>query len=255
MNRFLLIFVLFNTAISAMDRYYAHALAEHSAQQKQLLLGQELLGIVIGIARTPRSEKFVIAENIMNNIKSLLTQEANVNAITADNKKTAIHYAVEIPNIEIIKLFIMYGADLNKKDILGNTPLQDIGWLDTAHVLEFAKLLIENGADVNTQNVFDSETPLMNAVRWKNVPLVKLLVDGVNAKGIANLGDRDKTYYSLLPAELRKAIFEHLKIRANPNIKNKNDETALDLAKRFLRLAQHEQNNPESFRKNIDFNQ
>lgn len=256
MKRLFLIFLVLSSLAVGMDRPYAFALVERSAQQKKLLLGQELLGIVIGITRNPRSRNFMVPENTINNIKSLLAQGANANAVTVDSQKNALYYAIEIPNIEIIKLLIMHGADLNKKDREGDTPLHYIGWMDTADVREFAELLIENGADVDAQNM-DGITPLMNAVKWKNVPLVRLLANGVHKlKEIENLEKNDKTYYSLLPLVLRKAILEHLKIKANPCIKNKSGATALDIAKEGLRQAQfRNQNDPESLKIVFKWNQ
>ena len=54
--------------------------------------------------------------------------------------------------------------------------------------IKITKLLLENGADVNTAN-FSGKTPLMHAVCEKNEELVRMLMEkGANPDAIDNFG-------------------------------------------------------------------
>ena len=59
---------------------------------------------------------------------------------------TPLNSATNIGQLEIIKLLIENGADIHKADNDGWTPLYSA--VDKGH-LEIVKLLIENGADIN----------------------------------------------------------------------------------------------------------
>ena len=52
----------------------------------------------------------------------LLERGADVNAVRADNNKTALHYACALPNKEMIRLLVEKGANIDAADIYGNTP-------------------------------------------------------------------------------------------------------------------------------------
>lgn len=236
MKRFILISVLFSTAVMTMERPMTHAYVEREAKHKKSdALGQELLGIIRQLDYEKRLKKnIVISPEQMQAIKSLLAQGANVNVIDLSSL-TAIYYALEIQNNEIIKLLIQNGANLNIQDSQGGTPLHYY----ISHVYqaspEIIKLMVEYGADINIQNK-GGKTPLMLAAYWGNVPTVRLLINGIQeTQGLEQIGiQHDKTYFSLLPTEIRKITFEHLKMRADPNITDTNGNTALSLAIKFL---------------------
>jgi len=52
----------------------------------------------------------------------LLERGAEINAVRADNKKTALHYACAFPNKEMIRLLVEKGANIDAPDIYGKTP-------------------------------------------------------------------------------------------------------------------------------------
>jgi len=87
--------------------------------------------------------------------------------------------------LEIAKILIEHGADVNARDQDGLTPLHNTAWTNNGEV---AKLLIANGADVNAKDNYEN-TPLLFffAVRapfdWEQIP--RVLIDNgadVNAK-------------------------------------------------------------------------
>ena len=70
--------------------------------------------------------------------------------------RTPLHRACEKNSLELAKLLILHGADLNPKDSNQITPLH---FLADDNFLELAELLLKSGADVNSKEMW-SDTPL-----------------------------------------------------------------------------------------------
>ena len=64
-----------------------------------------------------------------------------------------LNVAVEEDNIDMVKLLVEAGADVNCND--GSTPLQSAYFLKPNSWYQISCYLIENGADINYPNVFD----------------------------------------------------------------------------------------------------
>lgn len=91
---------------------------------------------------------------------------------------TVLSYAAEGGNIDVVKLLIDHGADVNAPGELGITPLH------RAKNAEIAQLLIDHGANVHGDCC---DTPLLSAVWNDKNDIVKILIDhgaDVNAKDI-----------------------------------------------------------------------
>ena len=121
---------------------------------------------------------YAAQDNDTNRIDSILKSRiVNINA-RSYHGYTALMWASEYGNLEAAKLLIENGADVNAKDKYGDTALIEAGHL------EVVKLLIENGADVNAKNE-DGKTALMRASREGHLEVVKYLIENgadVNAK-------------------------------------------------------------------------
>ena len=121
----------------------------------------------------------------------LIDEGVGVNA-KDDGGRTPLHSA---SNAEVARLLIDEGADVNAKDDQGQTPLHAIAWrvdqvitqgttgfgtqrtTTTTRVYpDFARALIDAGADVNAKDIFD-RTPLDFAVEKGNDEVAKLLRD------------------------------------------------------------------------------
>lgn len=87
--------------------------------------------------------------------------------------KTALHYAVDMCGIEVIKTLLINGADPNIKDNLGNTPLHDAVRLTWE---ECVKILLKHGADINSVNIL-GETPFLTSIVHQRYGMTKFLLN------------------------------------------------------------------------------
>lgn len=117
-------------------------------------------------------------------VKRLLSQKADVNAAGGDGM-TALHWAASEQNLEIARLLVAAGADVNRETRLQHmTPLHLAA---AAGNRELAELLIEAKADVNAVNDLGT-TPLMQAAASGDVNLIEALLGhgaAVDAREIA----------------------------------------------------------------------
>ncbi len=106
--------------------------------------------------------------NNVDVVKLLIESGVDVNR-KSSNKGTLLMLLSATERFDIMRLFIKAGADVNfrEEDGYGTTPLMLAA---SNGILENVKLLLEAGADVNVKNN-DGETALMIATRngYKNV--------------------------------------------------------------------------------------
>jgi RNA polymerase sigma factor (sigma-70 family) len=114
-------------------------------------------------------------------VSVLLDNRAEVTHFNANNY-AAIHQAIQIGDVEIVKRFLEHNIDLKIKDASGSTPLD---WAVLCQHKEIAELLLAQGAGVNEGD----QPPLHWAVNVKSKPMVELLIQhGANV----NLADKWK---------------------------------------------------------------
>ena len=130
-------------------------------------------------------------------INLLLEEEAKEDNGILDN---ALMSAVEQHNIEMVKLLLEKGANVNSLSILHPntmdspklTPIMAAtGGSTWSSSLEIMKLLIENGADVNIpeQMMYYKLTALMNAAKYGSPEQIQLLLDnGADKKATSREG-------------------------------------------------------------------
>ena len=155
-----------------------------------------------------------------------------------DEMVTPLEFAVaNNPSYSIIELLIKKGADINKKNEIGETPLI-FGLKRGKFSYETIKLLIEKGADINAKDQ-DGRTPLMTALFERaSDEIIKLLIEkgaDVNAK------DEDE-WTPLMYALSEGASYEIIKLlidsRADVNTRDNDGWTPLMYA--LSRGAGHE---------------
>lgn len=81
--------------------------------------------------------------------KFLIMKGANVKSSCKNSGRSILAVAIERGLIEITRILISKGAEVNSKDNLGATPLHAAAWHGQ---LEIAKLLLSMGADINSKD-------------------------------------------------------------------------------------------------------
>lgn len=152
-------------------------------------------------------------------VKLLIDKGADIN-IKNDDDRTPLYQASIWDYKEIAEILIDKGADINVKDKNGETPLFGATFSCKD---ETAKILIIKGADVHCKGRSD-KTPLHNACRYHHKEIVEMLI----AKGAdANVQD----IYGDSPlheAHSNKDIIELIINKgADVNVRNKRGETPL----------------------------
>jgi len=96
--------------------------------------------------------------------------DVDLNRTWIRGRETPLHYAIEYDHMEIFKLLLENGADVNRETML-LTPLM---WAIRTGDLRKVELLLEYGADVN--KVSNDITALHIATAMGNASLVRLLL-------------------------------------------------------------------------------
>nr|WP_255359856.1 ankyrin repeat domain-containing protein [Wolbachia endosymbiont of Laodelphax striatellus] len=121
----------------------------------------------------------------------------DINYVLKDGgKATLLHLAASCNLENIANALIEKGANVNEKDVRGDTPLHNTTYLDSINI---AKALIEKGADVNAVNIWE-RTPLHCAALYGHMDLVKALIErGANVNAVDKSG-KTHLYYLNRPA-------------------------------------------------------
>ncbi len=156
----------------------------------------------------------------------LIKRGADVNA--KDNlNDTPLHHAAFRGNSTLISIFIRNGADVNKKGGMIRIPLHNNAY---GGDLASCKLLVEAGSNVNSQDS-EGKTPLHIAAEKGHPDICRYLVEaGANLEVEDERGDTP--FHSATRKSSREPILLLLyELGANPFHKNKEGQTALDIAK------------------------
>lgn len=138
-------------------------------------------------------------------------------------KGTALHWSVNSGHIEIVKLLIEKGSDINKRTYAGDsrireTPLEIAAYKNN---YEIAKLLLDSGANIegSGQNFF---WPLYSASKIGNIKLIQLFI-----KSGANLNRTGVDGYSAIHVAIEKKQIKAIKFllenKFNPNLVGMHD--------------------------------
>ncbi|GJQ80542.1 hypothetical protein Trydic_g19948 [Trypoxylus dichotomus] len=155
---------------------------------------------------------YIAAHNANDNIvKLFLLQGANINLQNA-NGETALYAAACGRRTGIIRLLLEHDADVDTQNIFGYSLLHVAAYTASDDTV---KLLLEKGASVNVQDAH-GETPLQRAVAGRWVENVKFILENETE---ANLQNRD-AFASLHDDE--SAVRLLLEVSANIHVRNDN---------------------------------
>ncbi|UNE35905.1 ankyrin repeat domain-containing protein [Vermiphilus pyriformis] len=169
-------------------------------------------------------------------IQFLIDLGADVDLATFSPEETPLSCAVKENKIDVAKLLIKWGADINRRDSQGNTPLIEANCHSD---LPMVQLLINLGADVNISDN-DGWTPLHCAVAKGNENAVSLLYDAgadINYQtkdGCTPLLQCLLDYYDKGDPKNTTIIHYLISKGANANIKCKKGYSPLDIAKCYI---------------------
>jgi ankyrin repeat protein len=171
--------------------------------------------------------------------------------------RTALHEAARRCDVEIARLLLSRGANVNKRNRWGGTPLHEAACPEVAELLiqhgaeinardddgktplhrlvyspALVALLLRAGADPNARNKY-GETPLHKAVWWCYVDVVaELLKYGADPNAPDARGDTP--LHDARCPEVAQLLIQH---GADPNARNKYGETPLHTVECRLGVA------------------
>jgi ankyrin repeat protein len=131
---------------------------------------------------------------------ALIQQKVNVNAPESDGT-TALHWAVQKDDVDMVDRLIKAGANVNAKNDYGSTPMSEAAINGNVAVMD---RLLKAGADPESPNG-DGQTALMVLARTNNVEAAKLLL-GRGAKVNAVEKWREQTALMWAAAEGQPAM-------------------------------------------------
>jgi ankyrin repeat protein len=189
-------------------------------------------------------------------VRSLLEAGADVNAVDRDGNSllhivAAAGTSVRSKNVtgsaNIFKLLLEKGADVNKLNGKGETPLFAAA---RTNKTEYARLLIEAGAEVDAISHTTHRTPLLNAIMSNYIDMVKLLIE----KG----ADVNKTNAATTPiiyairtnhANVLKLLIEK---GADVNIMDADGKTPIQMAIDEYITKEEDENDPRRNRELVN---
>jgi len=119
----------------------------------------------------------------LNLINDLILLGANLDWQDEKYGKTSLHWATQYwGNVEIVRMLIDAGADVNLKDNNGDTPLHVAAKYGR---VEIVRILINARANLDVQNNHD-ETPVHYAAMNGNPGIARMLIDAGADETILN---------------------------------------------------------------------
>lgn len=119
-------------------------------------------------------------------VNALIEAGADINYVNKENGATALIYAINRERIDIVKLLLQKGIEEINIDRNGNLPFQRACSVGN---MEIVKLLVNHGADVNYVNKENGVTPLICACSDGKTDVISLLIGlGANVNAVDKCG-------------------------------------------------------------------
>lgn len=183
-----------------------------------------------------------ITQNNLNTVKSILSSEKKSELIELRDElgRTPLLLSTHLNRVEIARLLIKNGADVNARDAKQDTPYLLAGAEGRNEIL---KMTLEHGADLKSTNRFGG-TALIPAAEKGHLETVKiLLATKIDINHVNRLG-----WTALLEAVIlsdggtthQKIVQELINAGADINLPDKDGVTALQhaLKKNYTKMAE-----------------
>ena len=159
-----------------------------------------------------------VRTNDISTFKEYLLHDNNLKDSQAEDGTSILMYAIECNKIEIVKLLLESGADVNEPNFAGHTALMIACNKENYNIV---KLLVESDANINLANG-NGNTALIFASRKQHLEIVKLLVE---SGADVNLPNNEKNTPLIIASS--KSNFELVKllVEANANVNYTNLES------------------------------
>ncbi|MDE2658173.1 MAG: ankyrin repeat domain-containing protein, partial [Verrucomicrobiota bacterium] len=108
--------------------------------------------------------------NDIETVKAHIVDGTNIDTVDDWTGKTALHYAAEYGHLEIAKLLLANGANVNRRDDDKATPLY---FAAVGGFVDVARLLLDYGADINARDKA-KESPMDGAVFFGHMNVADL---------------------------------------------------------------------------------
>jgi ankyrin repeat protein len=175
----------------------------------------------------------VLIQNGANvNHPNVLFEEDEDQAI----RLTPLFYAIRVGSADILEALIRAGAVVNEDLINGFTALHAVSTVEEHEYLDIARLLLDNGADVNAKDRANhNKTPLYYAIENNHNNIVQLLI--ARGADINNVSDSHTGFMAAIVYNNNEAIDILINAGANINEHGEIGYTALHFASRDNNLV------------------
>jgi len=158
-----------------------------------------------------------IIKNDVKKVQELIDDGINVNSTNEKNGWTALHYAADKGRAKIAKILIENGADIDRRDVKGRTPLHIAAIKGNVKV---AKVLLNYGADPNVLDA-KGKRPLDYSLENQRKALVVLLTETLPEEE----QDQEKLFIAVKNCDLKKT--KKLLNKIDVNVRDRNFRTPI----------------------------